>query len=928
MLLTSPSAEAILNAATHISVISIGADGTILSFGKGSELLTGYTAEEMVGKKRINHLLDPQELQDHIAFIRKSYPGSEEDLQVLTLREYAENPHPRTWTYIKKDGSRLFMSIALSVIYDNGRYVGNLAIGHDITARVEAEREIAETNKLIRSIADTLPDALFVYDLQNHKTLFINAQIANILGYSVSEFISWSIDERNAKIYPDDRQNAVDYFNRFHTLADGETNTVEYRFLNKAGEYRWLRNRSTVFKRDAAGKAWQSIGTTHDITVQKRALSDLEWSNKRFELLAEASNSGIIDWDLQTKKVQLGTQWCRMLHYSEPEFTEAELSELVHPADRENYKNTIERFINGTHDSETFQFRLRNGKGEYRWLERSSRLLRNEQGIPVKILGTSTDVTQRKNAEALINRQSNILEALLNNLDAIAVSIGPDGTVTEAKGRGLRLIHNPDLNNPDNEHNESMVRCMAEYGPKAMSEGFAEFTCSAYNGQQNKTFHFRHFLLRDNEGGLIDFSLDITEAVEHQQVLEASRAAADAANRAKSEFLANMSHELRTPLNGIYGFTDFLLHSGLNQEQTEYVNTIAYSSQTLLTLIEDILDFSKIEAGKLKLNPVPFSLRPELDKILKMLTPAAIQKNIELTCTTQPGMPDRFIGDLNRIKQILVNLLGNAVKFTLKGSVSVRVEQGESINSSATALKIYITDTGIGIAPEKLESIFRPFEQAEGSISRSYGGTGLGLTISGRLAALMGGKLSVTSNLGKGSTFLFETELHQAKSAFITEPADLPYSGKSLLAEPVFHTPQTGQPQQNVQLPKVLIAEDNQINRKLAERMMKRLGYEVFEAENGEEAANLFSSVHFDLVLMDVQMPGTDGLEATRRIRLYESKQTDGRHVPVIALTANALEGDGETCLNAGMDAYLKKPVKLEVLKAEIERLTGIVALG
>jgi len=413
--------------------------------------------------------------------------------------------------------------------------------------------------------------------------------------------------------------------------------------------------------------------------------------------------------------------------------------------------------------------------------------------------------------------------------------------------------------------------------------------------------------------------VNVSSRKEQMEKLALAKADAEAASAAKSHFLANMSHEIRTPMNGVIGMTNLCLQTELNSTQREYLHMVSDSAQSLLSLIDDILDFSKIEAGKLELVLAPFSLQQWVTSTARNLSVRAEEKHLNLVLDVAPDLPTQVLGDKVRLGQVLINLVGNAIKFTEQGQVSIRMRQRPDLTQEPGQLnlEIQVSDTGIGIAPDKLAVIFEAFTQADATTTRQFGGTGLGLAISRNLAALMNGTLQAASVPGQGSTFTFTFCVTLLAEAEYPQPPEI-----SATVSPAEPAPGT-------QALNVLVAEDNLVNQKLILALLRKLGHTVTVVPNGAEAVQATATQSFDLVLMDIQMPVMGGLEATQAIRQREQVQRQNHPTAaalrIVALTANALNGDREAFLAAGMDGYVSKPIAVADLVQEISRVMTAV---
>jgi PAS domain S-box-containing protein len=548
--------------------------------------------------------------------------------------------------------------------------------------------------------------------------------------------------------------------------------------------------------------------------------------------------------------------------------------------------------------------------------------LRDVQGVIIGYLLIGTDNTARKLVEEeqkrsdqrLRDQQFYTRSLIESNIDAL-MTIDPAGIITDVNKQTEALTgctRDELIGAPFKDCFTDPAR--AEAGIKrVLSEKSItdyELTASARDGRQTvvsynaTTFYDRGRTLQ----GVYAAARDVTERKRVEVELQQAKAAAESASRTKSDFLASMSHEIRTPMNAIMGIADLLAKTALSPEQDKYVQIFRRSGDNLLNLINDILDLSKVEASQLDLERTGFSLSDHLEKVIEMVTPRAHEKGLVLVCEIAASVSNDLVGDPTRLTQVLLNLLGNAIKFTPSGRVSLNVEADED-SSVPAALRFTVSDTGIGIQAEKLGQVFERFTQADSSTTRRFGGSGLGLTISKRLVELMGGRIWVESEVGKGSLFGFAVPFEIRTDA--NRPALIP-AGMG--------------PEEPLPALRILLAEDSPDNCTIALAYLEATPYSIDVAETGAIACQMFTAGHYDLVLMDRQMPVMDGLTATRTIRAWETAN-NRPPTPIIALTASALKGDRETCLAAGCTAYLSKPIKQHVLLQAIRDYSALAML-
>jgi two-component system sensor histidine kinase/response regulator len=888
--------------------IALSEGGRVLEVNKSFVEMFGYGASEVVGMPAVDFVAP----ESREAVAKHISTGSPEPYEAVALR---------------KDGTNLDVEIRGKSSEYQGRVVRLTAI-RDITARKRAEKKLREAEHRYRALVEKVPAVVYLQEIGGPDTaMYMSPRIEALTGYSPEDCRNPEL--RWLMVHPEDRERMQSEDES--SVRPGEVVTTEYRVVHRDGHTVWVRNESVVVEDDVTGsRFWQ--GFMFDITEAKKAEEALRKSEERYRLVARATDETIWDSNILADEQTWNGAVETMFGYPpEQKTSTAWWEDHIHPGDRERILASVDAVLDAGGEVWSEEYRFRRADGEYSTVVDRAYVVRDAEGKPTRMIGSMSDITGRKLYERELRR---------------------------------------------------------------------------------------------------------------------AREEAERANRAKSEFLANMSHEIRTPMNGILGMTELLLDSPLDEEQREFAETVRISGQNLMMIINDILDFSKIEAGAMRLETIDLDVRSTVEDVTVLLGGRAQDKGLELASLVEHDVPEALRGDPGRLRQILTNLLGNAVKFTDSGEVIVRVALVDEDEESAT-VSFEVSDTGIGISPEQQRRLFLAFTQADASTTRRYGGTGLGLAISKQLVTLMGGEMRVESEPGGGSTFSFTVTLEKqreytapARSVQVDlaerralvvddnranrtilekqlsswgvkttaveggqealeelrsagEPYDLAVLdmqmpgmdgielARTIKADPTLspirlmlltsmgrrsegeEASQSGieayltKPvrqsdlydalvtmmsgtasevrrlvtlgglrREKVDTHKVLVAEDNPVNQKVAARMLENLGYQVDVVADGGEALDAVARTRYGAVLMDVQMPRMDGYKATRRIRDQEERSgrrnmmmgLRKRRTPIIAMTANAMQGDKERAIEAGMDDYVSKPVSRKELGAVLGR--------
>ena len=818
----------------------------------------------------------------------------------------------RVWhgevTNRRKDGTLYCEEMRIAPVHDSsGSTTGYIAIKHDVTELRAAQNSQAFLAAIVENAEDSI-----IACTPAGIVLTFNPGAEAILGYSASEVLG----QHMSIFVPQERADALEQLAQ--KLLRGERFS-QYEGVCLRKEGRMIHVSVTGFPiRNSAGEVVAISNILRDITARKVFEQKLHESEHRFRTMADSCPIGIWVTDAQGANCFANRTYLESSGIAAEQGRENKWRSIIHPDDAPEFFNKFDRAL---HEHTAFHAvrRSRSADGHWRWMESNAIPRFSSDGEFLGLVGTSEDITERRLAEQALQVSEEKFRQLAENTNDVFWMMNAAGTeilyvgpsYEQIWGRTCASLYDHPMDWLDAIHRDDRELAHTTFTRQLQGEAVdSEYRIHTPDGYE-KWIRDRAFPIRDQSGKLIrvaGIAEEITERKRYEKELIQARENAEAANQAKASFLANMSHEIRTPMNGVIGMNQLLLETDLTAEQRRYVEVVQASGRTLLSLIDDILDMSKIEAGKIALESMDFSLSQSVNQVIQLLRGQASDKGLALVARVSEKIPALLRGDAHRLRQVLTNLIANAIKFTERGQIALDAEL-ESQSDKAASIRFAVTDTGIGIRADRIAALFSPFVQADTSTTRRYGGSGLGLAISKQLVDRMGGRIGVNSREGQGSTFWFTATLGRSVLDWCQPAAQSRVVGREKTGHPSTHSMLQGHGE------RILVAEDNLTNREVILAQLKKLGYKAAIAANGVEAVEAVERERFDMVLMDCQMPLMDGYAATRMIR-----QSVHPHIPIIALTASAMMPARERCLSEGMDDYLAKPVELPQLAAVLAK--------
>ena len=930
------------------ATFAIDCNGRVIAWNLAIEEMTGICKDDILGKNSFAYA---------VPFYGKARPilidlvfMDQDDIEKkydFVLRR-GDQLTAEVFAPLLRNGDGAYLWGIAAPLYDsNGCVVGAIESIRDITERKRFEEALQDSEALYSTVVGQASDMIFLVDANTKFLIDGNIAFKKKLGY-LSNYIS------NLTLY-DIVAHDTESIERNISIIRASSNYF-------MGPRRYRRKDGSIIDVEASssliryGKKEILCVIARDISERRQVLHALMKSEQeKAAILSGLRHVAVLYLDPSMRIIWVNDAVRKFLGLSIDKLKGRYCFEILQGL-KEPCPGCTALNARETGHTEDREIMTPDGRT---WISRNSHI-KDFDGNVQGIVHVALNISERKRAEEEI--KSNLIElkrskALIQQSNSLleAIMASPNNVVIFALDRDYRYLafnqnHKKTMKviwGADIEIGANMLdyitdssdrnKAKINFDRALTGENFAIVEAYGDNDLQRRYYENHYSPIRGEDGsfiGLTVFLFDITDRKSMEEKLQQTNEdlknaieksnelarQASKANAAKSEFLANMSHEIRTPLNGVIGMIELLQDTDLNARQREYVEIALKSSKIFLSLLNDILDFSKIEARKLELETLDFDLRSTLKGIEDILAIGAREKGLELVCLVEHAVPSLLRGDPGRMRQILVNLVGNAVKFTEKGKIMIRVSL-ESEDLMNVTLRFAISDTGIGIPANRQAVLFSPFTQVNGSTTRQYGGTGLGLAISKRLAKLMGGKIGLESEVGVGSTFwftaVFEKQLVKSGSA---DEIFEKIGGEAAMERSAAEQVISEDDKQNI---RILVAEDNSINQKVAQAMMRKIGLSVDVVANGQQAIDALEIIPYDLVLMDCQMPDMDGFEATCRIRQPGSKALNPR-IPIIAMTASNMRGDRDRCIQAGMSDFIAKPVMLKELVEMLARWLAI----
>jgi PAS domain S-box-containing protein len=867
----------------------VSPDGRWLKVNRAMCEMLGYTEAELM-RMTFQEITHPDDLEADLKLVEEMLANKRQTYQIE--KRYFHRSRRIVWALL-----------SVSLVRDAaGRPLNFISQVQDITARKQAEAER-------QHLFEFSLDLLCISGLDGYLRQ-VNPAWTRVLGWSEDELLSRPVF---TFLHPDDLEATE--AGRAGLMTGRPLQDLENRYRCKDGSYRWLSWRS--FSRPEEGVVF---AIARDITDRKQAEAALRQTSDRLLLATRVARLGIWEWNV----VENFTVWDDAMHeiYGLPPGTVVdgfkEWERFLHPDDSLRMHELVDAVLAGPAELDS-EFRIVTPGGQVRHIKVNALVQRAVDGQPLRMIGTNLDITEQRESEEHLRALAHRLQ-LAKDLAGVGVFDYEVRTDTLLWDERLHEIYGTNPENEDEEpgierwrsrvHPEDLPLAEAAcFGIMVDPHGGSDISYRIRRASDGALRHLRSVAKVERDAVLhpirvIGMNLDVTEEIELQEHLRRAGQAAEAASRAKSEFLAMMSHEIRTPMNAVIGYGDLLRLTALAPEQADMVDNIQRGGANLLEIIEGILDFSKIEAGKLTLRFEPLDLQVLIADVCDLLAVTAQTQGLRFEQVLAPDLPERLVGDSQAIKRILTNLLGNAIKFTETGFVRLAASRKDV--AGEPFLRLEVTDSGIGLTAETLERIFRPFSQGDSSNKRRFGGTGLGLVISRRLAEAMGGSLTAGARAGGGAVFVFSLPIRSVW--------EIPDPHNPL---PVVRTSSTASVSPDL---RILLVEDNPVNRQLMTRLIQRLGCTSTAVADGREALHALALTAYDVVLMDLQMPVMDGWEAAVEIRRRESADPSIPRSYLIAQSASAMEEDARRCREIGMDDHLSKPVTLQSLAAALAR--------